>query len=225
MYHPEMGVWTIRDPAQKGLNLYENVRSNPVNLTDPLGLCAVGDKRSPTAEFRVEPWTTTPTLQDKRDQLVELAGTTENFFKIVDLADAAAGVAGRVVAKDFPGLIEEVLTSTASLEFDFPSPDAQKMAAAAKNLVDRARGNYGGYQLWTRVRYEECVCKTGLSWAWAWVTGGDTTEWVSKTEKSWRLYRRGDIDDVFQEPRDAYRAARKASEEHVAEWKRLNDVK
>jgi hypothetical protein len=38
MYHPKMGVWTIRDPAQQGLNLYENVKSNPVSLTDPTGL-------------------------------------------------------------------------------------------------------------------------------------------------------------------------------------------
>jgi len=38
MYNPTMGVWTIRDPVQEGLNLYENVESNPVNLTDPAGL-------------------------------------------------------------------------------------------------------------------------------------------------------------------------------------------
>jgi len=38
MYNPAMGVWTIRDSAQEGLNLYENVKSNPANLTDPLGL-------------------------------------------------------------------------------------------------------------------------------------------------------------------------------------------
>jgi len=40
MYTPNLGVWMQRDPAEEGLNLYENVRSNPVNLTDPLGLAA-----------------------------------------------------------------------------------------------------------------------------------------------------------------------------------------
>jgi hypothetical protein len=228
-----MGVWTIRDPVQKGLNLYENVKSNPVNLTDPMGLCAVGDKRSPTCEFRVEPWGLTPTLQDKRDQLVELAGTTENFEAILDLADAGAGVAGAVVAKDFPAIIEGVLGAIAGQEFDFPRPDVQKMAAAAKNLVDRAAGNTRGYQLWTRMKYEQCVCKTGLSWLWAKVTGGDETEWVAKTE-AWRPYKKGGMDggtplasdgSTFEEPIDAYKAARRARQEHMEEWKRANDVK
>lgn len=232
-YHPTVGRFAQRDPAQHGLNLYENVKSNPVNLTDPLGLCAVGDKRSPTAEFRVEPFGTTPTLQDKRDELVELAGTTENFGKILDVTDAGAGVAGAVVAKDFPAIVEEALGAIAGLEFDFPRPDAKKMAAAAKNLVDRARGNFSGYQLWTRVRYEECVCKTGLSWLWAKVTGGETTQWVSKTG-AWRPYTKGGIDGgtplasggaTFEEPIDAYKAARRASQEHLEEWKRVNNVK
>jgi hypothetical protein len=40
MYTPNLGVWMQRDPAEEGLNLYENVESNPVNLTDPMGLAA-----------------------------------------------------------------------------------------------------------------------------------------------------------------------------------------
>jgi hypothetical protein len=32
-----------RDPAEEGLNLYENVESNPVNLTDPTGLASLSE--------------------------------------------------------------------------------------------------------------------------------------------------------------------------------------
>jgi hypothetical protein len=45
MYNPSMGVWTIRDPVQQGLNLYENVKSNPANLTDPMGLYVTASLR------------------------------------------------------------------------------------------------------------------------------------------------------------------------------------
>jgi len=43
MYNPAMGIWTIRDPVQEGLNLYQNVMSNPANLIDPLGLMTLYD--------------------------------------------------------------------------------------------------------------------------------------------------------------------------------------
>jgi hypothetical protein len=38
MYNPAMGVWTIRDPAQEGLNPYQYVQSKAVCLLDPYGL-------------------------------------------------------------------------------------------------------------------------------------------------------------------------------------------
>jgi len=42
-YHPTLGRWVVRDPAQEGQNLYENVKSNPANLIDPLGLMTLFD--------------------------------------------------------------------------------------------------------------------------------------------------------------------------------------
>jgi hypothetical protein len=56
MYNPAMGVWTIRDPAQEGLNLYENVGSNPVNLTDPYGLQQYTNPDIPKAQASVALW-------------------------------------------------------------------------------------------------------------------------------------------------------------------------
>jgi len=40
-YHPTLGRWLERDPAGyvEGMNLYPYVSSNPVALTDPMGLC------------------------------------------------------------------------------------------------------------------------------------------------------------------------------------------
>jgi hypothetical protein len=42
MYNPAMGVWTIRDPVQEGLNLYQYVDNDPVKLVDPTGLFELG---------------------------------------------------------------------------------------------------------------------------------------------------------------------------------------
>jgi hypothetical protein len=38
-----------RDPAEEGLNLYENVESNPVNLTDPTGRAGVPNSEGQAA--------------------------------------------------------------------------------------------------------------------------------------------------------------------------------
>jgi hypothetical protein len=43
-----------RDPAEEGLNLYENVESNPVNMTDPMGLQAVPAYSAPTLRAALE---------------------------------------------------------------------------------------------------------------------------------------------------------------------------
>jgi RHS repeat-associated protein len=48
-YDPELGRWLSRDPlgdaeVQEGPNLYAYVRNNPINATDPLGLCCEAEK-------------------------------------------------------------------------------------------------------------------------------------------------------------------------------------
>jgi len=44
-YHPTVGRFAQRDPVEDGPNLYENVKSNPVNLTDPMGLYVTASLR------------------------------------------------------------------------------------------------------------------------------------------------------------------------------------
>lgn len=55
-YHPTVGRFAQRDPVlyADGMNPYENVKSNPANLTDPMGLQAAPAYSAPTLRAELE---------------------------------------------------------------------------------------------------------------------------------------------------------------------------
>lgn len=60
-YHPTLGRWLERDPSGyvDGADLYQYVRSNPIGLTDPMGLASeaeLWDKQRKNAEDALDFW-------------------------------------------------------------------------------------------------------------------------------------------------------------------------
>ena len=145
MYHPKMGVWTIRDPVQEGLNLYENVRSNPTGLLDPSGLAATLPPGFEKASKEVS-WAATADVTSGWTRQTDARETAFGAFRAVGVAGRRAdGQMGASIFLDFDpnedtkNCCEEInviqqmhmmLGNTASFGGDWSSPPDGKTKIA-----------------------------------------------------------------------------------------------
>jgi uncharacterized protein RhaS with RHS repeats len=203
-YNPSAGRWLNRDPIGEkgGRNLYAFVANRPPNAIDWLGLCKVGEKRNVKCNSHVSDWTSNPDLDGAKGDLVDLAGDVEKFDTFLDIVQIALN-AGKSLA--------EAIAKAADTVFDNGvTVDGKELAKRLNDILKEGHGKWGGWNLYTRLDYEECQeCWFGLS-----------TKWKKMPPTAWREYKKGGIDGkgTFEEKLDAYRSTKKACAEHIKEF-------
>jgi len=115
--------------------------------------------------------------------------------------------------------IAQAIEKLAEGELDWPSGvDGSQLAKSAKNLSDRLRGDFGGWNLYTRIHYKICVCEHHFYRFWIGHNELEdvTTPWV-KSEA-------GGLDGkgLFADYTDAWATGHEAGDAALAKWKEDN---
>ncbi|MCF7709461.1 MAG: RHS repeat-associated core domain-containing protein [Verrucomicrobia bacterium] len=216
-YNPVLGRWLNRDPIGErgGVDVYVYVSNKSPNYIDWSGLCTVGCIRNAKCVVRVVPQGTPADIPDVLPQLVSLADDTEKFGLIYGAGTAAAASfssASAAIAEGTRAAMESGMESGAS-----------DMAQRAADLFDEA-GEHYGYQPYTRIEYQKCICRSGLGYLLT--LGG--TKWVDVPEKgefgTWTKYEgSSDLDlGAFSDAKEAYEAGQKQCKKALREWKKNN---
>jgi len=167
--HAGLGRWVSRDRLGEvfDLHLYKSMHNRPVTLFDSTGLCTLGERTIGNVEVKVTPAGQTP-------EDVELP---EKFTKAVDWIDRVGKIVEGLIAQGvdtasegFKEAIENALEQQGAPAF----PDMLAVYIAA---IRQAQGAFNGWNLYTRVHYKECVCKSFLFWS--------RNGWTDKTSE-WR---------------------------------------
>jgi RHS repeat-associated protein len=206
-YSPRLGRWMSRDPINElgGLNIHAFVRNRVVDRYDPFGLCCEeGEKKDEKCTARAHDYGSDPESKDRQDALIDALGSVENlveFLAIVRLLQKA----GKSLEEAAEEAAEQILGS-ASEDLDF-----EDIAKQLQEALSNARGNWGGWHLWTRMEYQECVCSSsffGLI---------ESCDWEKKNS-DWNKYEKGGIDGSgrFTRKDGALSNASKACDEEIA---------
>ena len=211
--HPLLGIWLAADPISyiDGPNLYLPYRANPTNFTDSFGLCTPGQKSGGTCEMHVSDYSSNPSLDEAKDELSKAAGGVEQLDTIMGAIDYGS-VAG---ATDPIEALGEAIKTAAEHKLDWPEPKAEELAKKAKDLSTKVRGNFGGYNLYTRINYKLCVCHR----TWYTLFIGTTTDWENESTP-WQEYKQGGVDGMglFESTLDGYSASATACQDALAQW-------
>ena len=163
-YHPALGVWTSRDPAQTidGSNLYQFCLSRPTSGTDPMGLC-FGTAPNPSAwtEGEFQEWmeeegsatgSSSPAVIregiDRLDRAIQEMEREQAAASSQAAADALATDygSGRESDSGFWGTLEGLIRGSMQIQAQIPLIGAGSQAAlyfwdvGADIAADRDRG-------------------------------------------------------------------------------------
>ena len=204
-YSPELGRWITRDPIGEhgGKNLFALVKNNPTSQFDRLGLCKIGEFRKVKCQFDVVPASIIPGLKKNRDELIDALNQIDNAQDLATLLTIIASYYTGGAALTIEELVQIIIDKA-----HFPI-DPQEMARRIAGLADRFRGEWHGYNLYTQVLYQECVCHMFFFSKWM----DRDTDWRIYSKNGWDL--RGTFHDVF----GAIIFGQKACKEHLDEFK------
>ena len=223
------GRWLNRDPIGErgGKNLYGFVRNSSVRRIDFLGLCKVGDKRNPKCEFKVLAWGDNPESAEAKDAAQQFVSLIEN----VEDASRAAQILVAGLASGTAAAIESAIEQLGDYLFEEKgyegALDPEEIAALARKAADDVRGAFAGYNLYTRIKYEECVCK----WDFLFTVNG-WKDMPRKASDGWKrsakefpgyTILKGD-DTRFETKLHAIAKADDICEDHLNQFKRENGL-
>jgi RHS repeat-associated protein len=203
-YSTAFGRWPNRDPIEEngGANLYGFVRNAPSISIDRWGLCEANAVRNVKCTPHVSDWLSNPTLDGGKDELMQAVGDVDKLSIMMSFA-ATVGAAGKGAVK----FVEQSIENHAG---NNSTPDAQKVAAALLQSLTEGRGNGGGWSLYTKIEYEECVPFCVLFSRWRKGSGTDWKEYVAAGV---------DGKGLFETKIDAYKFAKKACDLHLEEFR------
>jgi RHS repeat-associated protein len=219
VYDPGAGRWISRDPIGEpgGLNLYSVVRNDSVNHVDILGLCVLGKKSDPKCEIIVLPWGHTPVSEhaaDAAQQFMNIVGTVDELSKIAGLMISGLGKGVDAALHNLQPLL---------VESGYPATDTDAIMTLARNAARKVRGRFGGYFLYTRIKYKECVCK----YDFIFYSVNGNVEMPKDKEAGWKQwgYTQRDVDgpNPFASELHAMRDAAASCAKHLTEWKTENE--
>jgi len=174
-YNPVVGCWLSRDPIAEtgGKNLYGFVRNRPTKGLDFLGLCKIGEKQT-NCQAKVMAWGHVPQVEEAARDLalfIDVVGTLQ-YAGVVAEVLVAALMQGGVAAVEAAG----PAVAEALFEAGYGRAlDEHAIASMVSVAVQEFRGYWGGWYIWTKVSYKECVC----SWIFF-------TRWQEKRFGPWK---------------------------------------
>ena len=212
-YDPLLQVWMEADPAQyiDGLDRYQLDLSNPVNRQDPVGLsCKPGEKFITSVDVVVLPLGINPDLDEARDFGIKFLGSLDWYEKIVSAVETGTDA---VTVENWWDLFE-----VQAKQFCEPRKlDAQALCEKLKNMLDQSRGDFGGWNVYTRVNYRVCTCKHFFFGLFSWNSFDDETN-------PWQAYEKGgfDFQGTYADAVAAYVAGQDAAQEARDKWEHDN---
>jgi RHS repeat-associated protein len=160
-YNPSTGRWPSTDPIgfRGGKNLYAYVENNPVDYTDPLGLflccdqCTAGKKKIVSASVSVVPYGMQPDSYNRVELMATGISGLDDIYSAVGLLLGTRSIKGSGNATEiFRNASEEISGNQGT------SADAgfAEMFQYAGNKVLDLFGAWGGYSVYSVIKYSEC---------------------------------------------------------------------
>ena len=220
------GRWLSRDPISDSefrlLNsarraallellkrLYVHVGNNPINYIDIFGLCdCPGKVCCPKCEIYVTAQAQ-PSADAGLDEMVKAADGLDKLELLLGVIGT-----GATAAVD----VKKALEMAAEKYLGWSHNKAGAWAAEyAAKLVEKINERDFGYALFTRIRYRKCDGVIFKTWE-----NQDPTGWKQWTGSGDFQGVGGEYEGRFDDKLDAYKTAKTACAQAIAEWKKTN---
>jgi RHS repeat-associated protein len=169
-YSASTGRWLSRDPLGErgGINLLGLGQEDVVNGIDSLGLCEIGSIRNAKCNIMVTPEGASPDGRAGAAGMAVTASVTEIAAWIYEGA-----IAGAATEKE-----AEQLAEAAGLLFDKggQTPSVPEWIEYITTLWPKL-ATARGYNVFTRIVYEQCESRCAISALAHWIAGSETTYW------------------------------------------------
>jgi RHS repeat-associated protein len=157
-YDPELGRFNSEDPIglAGGINPYVYAGNDPVNSTDPLGLCAQGYRRYGGTVAGLQVWFSCPRESNYRPGALLEIIPNEEFLR--DLAQLGEGESGQPQTRQVPALdIPQTCGDVAPMPSNTPNnpyPEDYKY----RGISGRHMFRHGGNGAWGQIARSCLVC-------------------------------------------------------------------